>query len=78
MEHFQQVAYIGVLNDDDTLKIGIPLYVKVNGDMSAEQEKLLHGIATEMIRRYDKEISAYFQKLRKEQMKNVGNVSDGM
>ena len=78
MEHFEQVAYIGVLNDDDTLKIGIPLYVKVNGDMSQEQEKLLHGISTEMIRRYDKEISEYFQKLRKEQMKNVGNVSDGM
>jgi hypothetical protein len=75
MEHYQKVAYIGVLNDDDTLKIGIPLYIKVNGDMSEQQQKFLYGIATDMVRRYEKQISEYFQKLRKEQVKNESVIS---
>lgn len=74
-EHFQQVAYIGVLNEDDTLKIGIPLYVKVSGDMSVERQKLLHEIATDMIRKYEKQISEYFQKLKREQRQNESIVS---
>lgn len=65
--HYQQIAYIGVLNEDDTLKIGIPLYVKVSGEMSAERRKMIQDIATEMIRKYDKQISEYFQKLKREQ-----------
>lgn len=69
-EHYTQVAYIGVLNDDDTLKIGIPLYVKVTADMSAEQEKHIHEIAALMIRRYEKQISDYFANQKKEQQKN--------
>lgn len=74
-EHFQQVAYIGVLNEDDTLKIGIPLYVKVIGDMSVERQKLLHEIATDMIHKYDKQISEYFQKLKREQRQNESIIS---
>lgn len=73
--HFQQVAYIGVLNEDDTLKIGIPLYVKVSGEMSAERRKMIQDIATEMLRKYDKQISEYFQKLKREQRKNESIVS---
>ena len=73
--HFQQVAYIGVLNEDDTLKIGIPLYVKVNGELSKERQKMIQDIATEMIRKYDKQISEYFQKLKREQRKNESIVS---
>ena len=76
-EHYQKVAYIGVLNDDDTLKVGIPLYVKVNGDMSAEQRKLLHEVSAEMVRRYEKQISAYFQKLKKEQTRNEKDIISG-
>jgi len=72
-EHYQRIAYIGVLNDDGSLKIGIPLYVKVNGDMSAEQRKHLYEISAEIVRRYEKQISAYFQKLKKEQAKNDDN-----
>ena len=75
-EHFSQVAYIGVLNDDDTLKIGIPLYVKVSGDMSAEQQKLMHEITTDMIRRYEKQISEYFQELKKEQKESERVIDD--
>lgn len=75
MEHYQQIAYIGVLNEDDTLKIGIPLYVKVNGEMSAERRKMIQDIATEMLRKYDKQISEYFQKLKREQRKNESIVS---
>lgn len=73
--HFQQVAYIGVLNEDDTLKIDIPLYVKVNGELSKERQKMIQDIATEMIRKYDKQISEYFQKLKREQRKNESIVS---
>ena len=72
-ERYQMIAYIGVLNDDDTLKTGIPLYVKVKGDMSEQQRKHLHGIATEIVRKYEKQIGAYFQKLKKEQTQNDGN-----
>lgn len=72
---YQQVAYIGVLNEDDSLKIGIPLYVKVSGDMSTERQKMIQDIATEMLRKYDKQISEYFQKLKREQRENECIVS---
>lgn len=72
---YQQVAYIGVLNEDDSLKFGIPLYVKVSGDMSTERQKMIQDIATEMLRKYDKQISEYFQKLKREQRKNECIVS---
>lgn len=62
---FQKVAYIGLLNDDDTLKIGIPLYVKVKGNMSEEQKKLLYGVSSEMVRHYQNQISEYFASLKK-------------
>lgn len=75
MEHYQQIAYIGVLNEDDTLKIGIPLYVKVSCDMSVQRQKMIQDIATEMLRKYDKQISEYFQKLKREQQKNESIVS---
>jgi len=65
--HYQRIAYIGVMNEDSSLKIGIPLYVKVHGGVSAEQQKLINNLAAEMVRKYDKQISAYFQKLKKEQ-----------
>lgn len=73
--HYQQIAYIGVLNEDDTLKIGIPLYVKVSGDMSVQQQKMIQDIATEMLRKYDKQISEYFQKLKREQRQNESVIS---
>lgn len=72
---YQQIAYIGVLNEDDTLKIGIPLYVKVNGDMSVQRQKMIQDIATEMLRKYDKQISEFFQKLKREQRQNESIVS---
>lgn len=72
---YQQIAYIGVLNEDDTLKLGIPLYVKVNGDMSVQRQKMIQDIATEMLRKYDKQISEYFQKLKREQRQNESIVS---
>ncbi len=77
-ETYRQVAYIGVFNEDDTFKIGIPLYVKVSGAVSRERQKQVQEIATEFIRKYDKQISEYFQKLKKEQQKNVGNLQNGM
>ena len=69
-ERYTQIAYIGVLNDDDTLKMGIPLYVKVGGDMSAEQQKHIQEISQTMLRHYEKQIGEYFANLKKEQKEN--------
>ncbi len=74
-ETYRPIAYIGVLNEDDSLQIGIPIYVKVSGEMSAARQKLIQDIATDMIRHYEKPLSEYFQKLKKEQRENETNVS---
>ena len=66
-ERFVRVAYIGLLNDDDTLKEFIPLYVKVTGEMSEEQQKHICEISAEIIRQHEKQITEYFEKLKKGQ-----------
>ena len=69
-EHFTRVAYVGLLNDDDTLKMLVPLYVKVSGDVSPEQQKLTNEIVAELVRKYQKQISQHLTNLKKEQMEN--------
>ena len=59
------VAYVAVLNDDDTPKMGIPLYVKVTGDMSQEQENLTKETAVQLVRKYQKQIMEHFENLKK-------------
>ena len=68
-ERYEQIAYVAILNDDSTLKMGIPLYVKVLGDVSPQQQKLINDTATELVRKYDKQIGEYFKKLKREQAK---------
>lgn len=69
-EHYTQIAYIGLLNDDDTLKFGVSLYVKVIGEVSAEQQNLMSEVADIIARYYEKPLREYLQKLKKEQIKN--------
>jgi len=69
-EHFTRVAYVGLLNNDDTLKMLVPLYVKVSGDVSPEQQKLTNEIVAELVRKYQKQISQHLTNLKKEQMEN--------
>ena len=69
-EHFTRVAYVGLLNDDDTLRMCVPLYVKVKGDISPEQQKLTNEIVAELVRKYQRQISEHFTNLKKEQIKN--------
>lgn len=73
-EHFQKVAYIGLNNPDGSMLLNVPLYVKVTelskSGVTQCQEQIIHRISEIMIRQYEKQISAYFQKLKKEQRKN--------
>ena len=69
-ERFVRIACIGLLNPDDTLKQFIPLYVKVHGEMSPEQQKHICEISADLIRQHEKQLAEYFEKLKKEQLKN--------
>jgi len=60
-----RIACIGILNPDDTLNQFIPLYVKVNGEMSKEQQKHICEISAELIRQHEKQLVEYFEKLKK-------------
>ena len=75
-EHFTRVAYVGLLNDDDTLKLLVPLYVKVSGDVSPEQQKLTNEIVAELVRKYQKQISQHLTNLKREQMENERKNND--
>jgi len=69
-DYYQKVAYIGLRNPDGIMMLNVPLYVKVgelnkNG-MTDTQETLIHRISEIMIKRYEKQISAYMADLKKE------------
>lgn len=80
-EHFQKVAYIGLNNPDGSMLLNVPLYIKVTelskSGVTQSQEQLIHRISEIMIRQYEKQISAYFQKLKKEQRKNESDTVSG-
>jgi hypothetical protein len=63
-----------LLNADDTLKMCVPLYVKVNGDISPEQQKLTNEIVAELVRKYQRQISEHFTKLQKGGANNENNI----
>lgn len=67
-DFFQKVAYIGLRNDDGSLMINIPLYVKVSelnkSGMTDTQEKMISRITEIMIQRYEKQLSEYFASLK--------------
>jgi hypothetical protein len=78
-EFYQKVAYIAFDNKDGSLLINVPLYVKVSevnkNGMTDMQEGLMHRISEIMIRRYEKQISAFMENLKKEQVKNESGIS---
>lgn len=67
-DFFQKVAYIGLRNDDGSLMINVPLYVKVSelnkSGMTDTQEKMISRITEIMIQRYEKQLSEYFASLK--------------
>jgi len=75
--HYQKVAYIGLNNPDGSLMLNVPLYVKVNelnkNGMTDMQEEVVRRISEIMIRRYEKQISAYMANLKKGESENASN-----
>ena len=73
-EYFQKVAYIAFRNTDGSMMINVPLYVKVSelnkNGMTDEQEKIIERITETMMKRYEKQISAYFTGLKENKEKN--------
>lgn len=67
-DFFRKVAYIGLRNDDGSLMINVPLYVKVSelnkSGMTDTQEKMISRITEIMIQRYEKQLSEYFASLK--------------
>jgi len=65
-DNLQLVAYIGLNTADEKKLISVPLYVKVNElnkhCITNEQEALIHEISQTMQRRYEKQISEFFQQ----------------
>lgn len=66
-QHYQKVAYIALRQNDGSLLINVPLFVRVadlqpNG-MSNDQEQLMHQISEIMHRHYEQRLTDYFTKL---------------
>lgn len=72
-ELFQKVAYIGLRNDDGTMMINVPLYIRVSelnkNGMTDTQEKVISRITEIMIKRYEKQLSEYFASLKEKSKK---------
>ena len=68
-DNFLKVAYIGLKQPDGTMMINVPLYVKVSelqkSGMTETQEKVISRITEIMIKRYEKQLSEYFCKPKK-------------
>ena len=77
-ENFQKVAYIALRNTDGSIMINVPLYVKVSelnkNGMTDEQEKIIERITETMMKRYEKQISAYFTGLKENKENQFGGI----
>ena len=77
-EYFQKVAYIALRNTDGSIMINVPLYVKVSelnkNGMTDEQEKIIERITETMMKRYEKQISAYFTGLKENKKNQFGGI----
>ena len=60
---YQMVAYIALRNPDNTFLFNVPLYVKVSevnkNGVTDMQEELIHKVSEVMMRRYEKQVSAF-------------------
>ena len=77
-EYFQKVAYIALRNTDGSIMLNVPLYVKVSelnkNGMTDEQEKIIERITETMMKRYEKQISAYFTGLKENKKNQFGGI----
>ncbi len=77
-ELFEKVAYIALRNTDGSMMINVPLYVKVSelnkNGMTDEQEKIIERITETMMKRYEKQISAYFTGLKENKKNQFGGI----
>ena len=77
-ENFQKVAYIALRNTNGSMMINVPLYVKVSelnkNGMTDEQEKIIERITETMMKRYEKQISAYFTGLKENKKNQFGGI----
>ena len=77
-ELFEKVAYIALRNTDGSIMINVPLYVKVSelnkNGMTDEQEKIIERITETMMKRYEKQISAYFTGLKENKKNQFGGI----
>ena len=75
-QHYQKVAYIALRQNNGSLLINVPLFIRVadlrlNG-MSDDQEQLMHRINEIMCRHYEQRLTDHFSKL-----KDKGKPDDG-
>ena len=65
---FQKIGYIGLNKPDGSLMLNVPLYVKIGelgkSDMAEMQEKTVSRITEIMLKRYEKQLSDYFTRLK--------------
>ena len=77
-ELFEKVAYIALRNTDGSMMINVPLYVKVSelnkNGMTDEQEKIIERITETMMKRYEKQINAYFTGLKENKKNQFGGI----
>ena len=77
-ELFEKVAYIALRDTDGSMMINVPLYVKVSelnkNGMTDEQEKIIERITETMMKRYEKQISAYFTGLKENKKNQFGGI----
>ena len=68
MQQYQKVAYIALRQDDGSLLLNVPLFVRVadlqQSGMRNNQEQLMHRISEIMCRHYEHRLTDYFSKLR--------------
>lgn len=77
-EIYSQVAFIALWTDKNDLMLNVPLYVKIDEIKTKSGlpqciEDIMHHISAVMIRRYEKQLSVYFEKLKKEQQNETNN-----
>ena len=73
-DNYLKIAYIGLRNNDGSLMINVPLYIKVSelqkSGMTETQEKVISRITEIMIKRYEKQLSGYFANLKENQKRS--------
>ena len=67
--HYQKVTYIALRQNDGSLLINVPLFVRIadlQANGSNNQEELMHRISEIMCRHYEQRLTDYFSKSYKD------------